>query len=396
MTMSAIVGSVKTGRKRIGPSSVGKDSPFYVPPMLDFLGRAVSRFTNLWLWLGNVESMLLAPRIAQYTITKPIYVCGLARSGSTLLHEILSTHPKVATHRLKDYPFVSTPYWWRCATAANGPIEARERPHRDKMMVTSESPDAVEEMLWMAFFQGCHDPKIDNRIRSRDRNSRFDAYYVNHLRKLLFVEKATRYVAKANYHIARLEYLLRLLPDAKFVIPIRSPVSHIASLVRQHKWFSEGHRQSPESLSVMRQSGHFEFGLDRRPINLGNRERIDQIQQAWACGNEVLGWSYYWDMVYRHLADLFEIRPEIRNASIVVRFEDLCEAPAKVLDRVLDHCELPDKSAIIDKFAPTIRPPSYYKVSFSSEEIAIIQSETTETTHRWGLTARSELPVVGK
>jgi hypothetical protein len=385
MSKAGSTGISQRGTSRLGRSTVDKDSPFYVPPALDVLGRMTSRFQQLWLWLGKVESILLAPQISEISITKPIYVCGLARSGSTLLHEVLSSHGSVATHRLKDYPFVSTPYWWRRANSMTRPTQAKERPHRDKMMVTSESPDAIEEMLWMAFFPKCHDPQRDNRLKSRDRNSEFDAYYLNHLRKLLFVENAGRYAAKANYHIARLGYLLRLFPEAKFVIPIRAPATHIASLGRQHDWFSTGHGQSPQSLALMQRSGHFEFGLDRRPINLGDSNRVKEIQDYWSSGKEIQGWSIYWDTVYRYLADLFESQPEIRKASIVVKFEELCRAPTEVLGRVLEHCELADSKAVIEKFAPTIRQPDYYSYSFTTEEQAIIKNETVETARRWGV-----------
>ncbi|HEV3438411.1 MAG TPA: sulfotransferase [Gemmata sp.] len=370
-------------RRQSRQSPVDKESPFYVPTVLDLLGGLVNRFPRPWLWFGNLESSLLASEIVNTPVVKPIYVCGLARSGSTLLHEILSSHPGVATHRIKDYPFVSTPYWWRRAIALARPTEARERPHRDKMMVTSDSPDAIEEMLWMAFFPGCHNPNFDNRLESRNRNSGFDTFYFNHIRKLLLVEKATRYAAKANYHVARLPYILRLFPDAKFVIPIRTPAGHIASLVRQHEWFSSGHRQSPKSLAFMQRSGHFEFGRDRRPINLGDRNRVKVIQDAWASGNEILGWSYYWDMVYRYLAQLLDSNEAIRKASIVVRFEELCDHPAAVLQSVLKHCELPDATPILEKFAPAIHRPDYYKSPLTSEELAIIQSQTAGTVRHY-------------
>jgi hypothetical protein len=385
MTTSESKVSVFRGPRPSGKPSVDKDSPFYVPPILDVLGRMVSRFQRLSIGLGNLESMLLTPQIFQCPLTKPIYVCGLARSGSTLLHEVLASHPHVATHRIKDYPFISIPFWWRRATAVARPTEARERPHRDKMMVTSESPDSIEEMLWMAFFPGCHNPNLDNRLQTLDRNSEFETFYRNHLRKLLVVENATRYAAKANYHVARLGYLSRIFPDAKFVIPVRAPVGHISSLVRQHQWFSSGHRQSPKSLAFMQRSGHFEFGLDRRPINLGDGDRVRKIREAWTSGNEILGWSYYWDMVYGYLADVLESNPAIRRASIVVRFEELCETPAKVLQRVLEHCEMQDLKPVLDKFAPTIRRPDYYENSFTTEELAIIQSETAVTAQRWGI-----------
>ena len=380
MTMSGSMDFPIHERSQSRQSSVNKESPFYVPAVLDVLGGLVHRFSRLWKWFGNVESSILSAELESIPVTKPIFVCGLARSGSTLLHEILSSHPGVATHRIKDYPFVSTPYWWRRAIALARPTEARERPHRDKMMVTTDSPDSIEEMLWMAFFPRCHDPRRDNRLGAGVRNTEFEIYYRNHIRKLLLVEKATRYAAKANYHVARLPYLLRLFPDAKFVIPVRAPAGHIASLVRQHEWFSMGHRQSFKALSYMRRSGHFEFGLDRRPINLGDGKRVEEILKAWASGKEVLGWSIYWDMVYRYLAELLQTNEAVRKASIVVRFEELCDRPAEGLERLLKHCELPDTKPILEKYVPAIRRPDYYQSPFTTEELAVIQLQTAETT----------------
>ena len=375
--------SILGGESPSSPSAVESDSPFYVPPALDSLGGMVNRFRRLWLWFGNVESLVLAPITSQYPVIKPIYISGLARSGSTLLHEVVCAHPRVATHRIKDYPFVSTPYWWRRATATTRAGEPRERPHRDKMMVTPESPDSLEEMLWMAFFPKCHDPNVDNRLDGLARHPEFETFYRNHLRKLLLAEQATRYAAKANYHVARLPYLLRLFPDAKFVIPVRSPVGHISSLVRQHNWFSHGHRRSLKALAYMQRSGHFEFGLDRRPINLGDGNRVRDIQDAWSRGQEIRGWSLYWDLVYRALADLLDSNQAVRKASIVVRFEDLCERPAEELIRILKHCELTDTNTILEKFVPRIHRPDYYKNPFAAEELESIESQTAATARRY-------------
>src|SRR5256885_17146227 len=94
--------------------------------------------------------------------------------------------------------------------------------------------------------------------------------------------------------------------------------------------------------SWMRRSGHFEFGRDRRPMNLGDGERVRAIQRAWAAGEEVRGWAYYWDMVHGHLARLLDADPQVRAATKVVHFEDLCAAPAETIRAVLDHCVLPD------------------------------------------------------
>src|SRR5262245_13908675 len=89
-----------------------QDSPFYVPSWLHFVGGLVDRHREFWLGLGRFESSMLDQDLRSTRVNMPIYVCGLARSGSTLLHEIISSHPSVATHRIKDYPMIFTTYWW--------------------------------------------------------------------------------------------------------------------------------------------------------------------------------------------------------------------------------------------------------------------------------------------
>jgi hypothetical protein len=360
------------------------DSPFHVPFLLDALGGLVQRWPALWLRLGRLESSQLAEPMARVAVRMPIYVCGLARSGSTLLHEVVSSHPAVATHRVKDFPMVFTPFWWRRATANLPPGPPRERPHRDGVMVTTDSPDALEEMIWMAFFPRCHDPSVSNLLTAKDSHPAFESFYRRHIRKLLLAEGATRYAAKANYHVARLGYLARLFPDARFLIPVRAPQTHIVSLMRQHQWFSQGQRGHPRALAYMRRSGHFEFGLDRRPINLGDGARARRIRQAWAAGEEVRGLAMYWDMVYGYLADLLASDAALREAALVVRFESLCADPQDTLRAVLGHCALPDADSVVERHAPGIRSPNYYDSNLSAEDLAVIRAETAGTAWRWG------------
>jgi Sulfotransferase family len=365
------------------PDARDEQSPFFVPSFVDAFGGLVQRHRNFWLWLGRMESSLLAEKLWPVRVRMPIYVCGLARSGSTLLHEVVAAHPHVATHRIKDYPMLFTPFWWRRATANLRPQPPRERVHRDGMMINTESPDALEEMLWMAFFPRCHDPSHSNLLGAADRNPDFESFYDLHIRKLLLAEEASRYAAKANYHIARLPYLARLFPDARFVVPVRAPEAHIASLMRQHRWFSQGQRQFPRALSYMRRTGHFEFGLDRRPIHLGDTERVRAIVEAWTAGDEVRGLAMYWAMVYGYLARLLVSNSKVRDAALVVRFEELCASPAATLRTVLKHCAL-DSETIVEKHAPGIKAPSYYASNFSADDLAVIREETGETASLWG------------
>jgi hypothetical protein len=367
-----------------GKREQGRESPFVVPAVLDVLGGLVQRHPEFWIWLGRLESRVLADQTQQLSVRMPIYVSGLARSGSTVLHEVIASHPSVATHRIKDFPMVFTPYWWRRATANQRPQTPHERLHGDGVMITGKSPDALEEMLWMAFFPRCHDPNTCHLLQATDRRPDFESFYEQHIRKLLLAEDKPRYVAKANYHIARLPYLARLWPDARFVIPVRSPATHIESLMRQHQWFSHGQRKHPRALAYMRRSGHFEFGLDRRPMHLGDPEKVRRVVDAWRNGEEVRGLAIYWDMVHGYLAGLLAENAALRDAALVVRFESLCADPARVLEDVLRHCALPDAERVAASHAPRIRVPGYYDSRLTPEEIAVIREETAATASRWG------------
>jgi len=360
------------------------ESPFHVPFFLHVLGGLVHRHPSVWRWFGQLESRQLVEEIRPLTVRMPIYICGLARSGSTLLHEVVASHPHVGTHRLKDYPMLFTPYWWRRVSPKPRPQPPRERLHHDGVMVNSESPDALEEMLWMAFFPHCHDPSVSNVMGSEDCHLAFEDFYDRHIRKLLLAERATRYAAKANYHVARLSYLIRLYPHARFVIPVRSPASHIASLMRQQNWFAQGQSEHPRALAYMKWSGHFEFGLDRRPIHLGDGERVRRIQSAWSAGEEVRGLAMYWDMVYDYLARLLEANSPVRDAALVVRYESLRTDPRGTLRAVFAHCALPDAEGLVERHASAIRSPTSDESAFSSEEAAVIREETADTARKWG------------
>src|SRR5262249_47048240 len=109
---------MKNEQRRMNNKRSGvKESPFEVPSLLHILGGLVQHYRSFWLWLGRLETNLLTAELSRVPLQMPLYICGLARSGSTLLHEIVASHPSVATHRIKDYPMIFTPYWWRRATA---------------------------------------------------------------------------------------------------------------------------------------------------------------------------------------------------------------------------------------------------------------------------------------
>ena len=360
-------------------------SPLSVPRWTDLLSGMQARHPRAWRGLGNLESRMLGERLEAVRIEKPVYITGLARSGTTILLELLARHPDFATHRYRDFPPVLAPWAWNwfIDRAGSGSDGASERAHGDGITVTPESPEAFEEVIWMAFFPGLHDPEASAVLGADTGNVAFETFYRDHIRKLLLIRGGRRYLSKANYNLTRLGYLLEIFPDARFIVPFREPVRHIASLMRQHRRFCREHTRDARLQRHMSRSGHFEFGLDRRPINSGDMEAAARVRDLWAGHRDVEGWALYWSDLHGHVANSLETDPAIRDATLLVDYETLCARPESVMTAIVEHCELP--SSGIDLAAEarnTIREPSYYEPDFSDEEIGLITSTTASVRER--------------
>ncbi|WP_043238124.1 sulfotransferase [Stutzerimonas azotifigens] len=369
-----------------------KDSgEFAVPTWMHLLSGWIHRRPETWIRLGNLETRLVDDAIADIRVDRPVYVAGLARSGTTILLEQLAAHPAVASHRYIDYPPVLTPYWWNrwLSLVPQSQGAAKERAHKDGIVVTPQSPEAFEEMLWMVFFRDTHDPRQSSVLGREASHPAFERFYDEHLRKLLAVRGRQRYLAKGNYNLVRLGYLQRLYPQARFVLAIRDPVWHIASLIKQHRLFVAGERAEPRALEHMRRVGHYEFGLDRRPINCGDDAATARVVELWRDGHEVEGWARYWAEVYRHVADTLEADSRLNEACLVVRYETLCEQPRETLTQVFAHAELEIAPEALERGAAGLHAPTYYRPKFSDDELALIAEVTGPVAARFGYHARS-------
>src|SRR3546814_12623476 len=83
-----------------------------VEPWVDWFGGFVARRPRLWRRIGDLETRQFGRALDGIAICAPLFVCGLARSGSTILLESLAAHPDTVTHRYRDYPGVLAPIFW--------------------------------------------------------------------------------------------------------------------------------------------------------------------------------------------------------------------------------------------------------------------------------------------
>ena len=374
------------------PGEATRRHVFEVDGWTDRLGRLASRYQRQMIALGNLETRLFADEIERIGIDRPIFIAGLARAGTTILLESLERHPVTVTHRYRDFPMVLTPVFWNRLLdrmpRRNAPPQ--ERAHRDGIAVTAESPEAFEEVLWMAFFPALHDARRQDLLDGDSSNPAFERFFRDHVRKLLWLRGGTRYLSKANYNLSRLEYLLRLFPDARIVIPIRDPIWHIASLVKQHRLFCRGQHEDPRALRHLQRTGHFEFGLDRRPIAADDPDAAREVAALWRDGREVEGWARYWTHLHGFVLRRLERSQRLRDATLIVRHEDLCAAPQPTIERVLAHCGLAVTEAHCRSLARRFHAPIYYRPAFSEAELKIILAHTATVAGRFGYSGATE------
>lgn len=310
------------------------------------LARVAHQNGGLLKWVGDRETRWLGDRLAALEIREPVFITGLARAGTTLLLETLSKADGVATHRYKDFPFVMAPYLWnrfadRFATT-QAPVE---RPHKDRIKITAESPEAFEEPLWQHFFPFVHEPGRVHILGEDTRSPDFEQFFRDHLKKILLLRGGGRYLSKGNYNITRLEYLARMFPDARFIVPVRHPYTHVHSLVRQHRLFCDYARQDARVPEYLRAVGHYEFGPQRVPVTFSPAvgERIDE---AWRAGDEYRGYALQWAQVYGYLDALRRKGGPVPERISVLRYEDLCADPAGSFQALLDFAHLAPSGAL--------------------------------------------------
>lgn len=309
--------------------------------------------------LSRLEDRRFERAHPDVTGNDPVFITSLPRAGTTLLLEILAGTPGFVSHCYRDMPFLLCPLTWdRLSRGFRKPAEARERAHGDGMDVSYDSVEAFEEILWRAFWPEHFEAQRIRpwEVEDHDEEGAFADFLRQHMRKIVALGRARsgssaarRYVSKNNANIARLAWLRRQFPDARFVIPYREPAGHIASLARQHANFLKAHEEDSFALRYMETLGHLEFGKALRPIDFGGwLARAEGLERG---GPDF--WAEYWIAAFT--AVLREAGPD----ALILSYDRLCAAPAEGLG-VLES-KLGAEAEGLAAAAPRLRAPTVHK-----------------------------------
>ncbi len=202
----------------------------------------------------------------------PIFLLSLPRSGSTFLQKILMSHPEIA----------STAEPWFLLPLCH---------MREKHGVFSSYGHIQSVNAFKRIEKDCNEAFIDNLI-AEFAKSVYTQYTKNQER--YFLDKTPRY-----YHI--LEDLIRIFPDAKFIVLLRNPISVFASSIT---------------------------GLRNNSIR-----RLDHLDRDLYQGPE-------------QIARFVEKQ---QNRVHVIRYEDLLTDPEECIENICKYLDLDHTGNMIDK-----------------------------------------------
>ncbi len=362
---------------------------FSVPSAFYWSVRGVHAAAPLFVSLGNVESRMLARRIAPLSVDRPVYICGLPRAGTTISLQMLSEHPDVATHKYADFLMPYMPWVWN-QVFPRIPVDAMRKPvpriHRDRIQVTRDSAEMGEEILWEHFFPFIHDESHLSVLDGSISSPGFERFYREHLLKLALVRGRSRYVSKAIMCVVRMQYLRKMFPDARFLLYVRNPIDHIASMIKQDRIWAEIERDDPRQIEIIELTGHHEFGPNQVMANVGRPEELHEIRRLFNEGRTAESRARYWAYVYGFVAKQLQDDPDLARQVCLVRYEDLCGDSATTIDKILEHTGLAPAPFAAAKatYVEKLSLPDYYKPQFDSAQLDAIVSATSGVASNFG------------
>jgi len=185
------------------------------------------------------------PEIDRLEIAKPIIICGMPRTGTTHLFNLMSADPglrhlpyweslePVLPESERPAPGKKDPRLGRCAQAT-GFIDSL-MPHFKRMheMTPEHAHEEIQllsvDISGMLFETMAHVPGWRDYYKANDQTSSY-LYLKRILKALTWLRGGKRWVLKSPQHLEQFGPLLTAFPDATLVITHRNPVEVTASM----------------------------------------------------------------------------------------------------------------------------------------------------------------------
>ena len=303
------------------------------------------------------ERLVLAPRINHIPIDRPVFIIGPYRSGTTILQEILATHPQVGyfwylTNVFGQSTVLSyrtTQFFCRIGLIDGKPISPVHNPSIPAHILSPFECESIwrptRRSLWddqeMFLDAGFSNPRFERRLKRQ-------------IRSHLYTNKASRFLNKNPVNSLRVAYLHKLFPDARFINIARNPLQTVISHYRTAARVEKAFNQDPHTRRIFRKQLNIDM-LSHR-IRTAARPDIEELNQQ----HPLLGIAAQWAAMQQAVISAAAANPQITLLDI--RYEALVNSPTETLALVWSFIDLDDMQAqkITAGYSKllSIRPPA--------------------------------------
>lgn len=263
-------------------------------------------------WKSQPPSVAVAP------VSRPIFITGMPRSGSTFLHELMAADPNLRAPRVWELMSPLTAIhpdrgwgdsrvrhaaaclWWfrRLAPEADAVYPMRARTPHECVAIHSYTFMSEE------FISSCRIPTYETFLRSSDLTPiyQWEKRFLQHLQQF---QPARRWILKAPDHVYGLEAIFRVFPDAYIIQTHRDPLEVLKSTIHLTRVL--------QNLYTRPADPHYLAEREAR-ILVAAMDRFIQFRDT---------------------------HPELAARFIDVSYSDITSRPLAVIDRIYHHCDQP-------------------------------------------------------
>ena len=224
---------------------------------------------------------ILVPEFEKAKVKNPIFIMGVNRSGTTFFHKLVSKSNQFSTSKTWDLIIPSLSLRKFLTILSIGlryfkidQIEKKNKGHQVKL-------DNVEEDEMLLFIHKLDSLWVSNHLvpwlkfdattkqfikhvyrdnsKNENRNIRSMLFCKDFFQRQAYLNKNRPHLSKSNPFIFKVDSILRVFPDAKFIFLVRDPLETIPSYFSLQENVKFGNLLSSEEISLLRKESYAEI-----------------------------------------------------------------------------------------------------------------------------------------